>query len=52
MGSMISLTMTLSWIYSVCVIIQKIVYEKEKRLKEVSFKLHTLQAHGSHPANF
>jgi len=27
--------MTLAWIYSVCIIIKSIVYEKEQRLKEV-----------------
>ena len=33
--SLFSLLMTLAWVYSVCIIIKSIVYEKEKRLKEV-----------------
>ena len=33
---MLSLLLTLAWIYSVCVIIKNIVYEKEQRLKEVN----------------
>lgn len=35
LSSMMSLLMTLAWIYSVCIIIKNIVYEKELRLKEV-----------------
>ncbi|XP_039258702.2 phospholipid-transporting ATPase ABCA1-like isoform X1 [Styela clava] len=34
LSSMMSLLMTLAWIYSVCIIIKNIVYEKEERLKE------------------
>nr|CAB3219608.1 ATP-binding cassette sub-family A member 1-like [Phallusia mammillata] len=35
LSSLLSLIMTLAWIYSVCIIIKNIVYEKEQRLKEV-----------------
>jgi len=32
---LLSLLMTLAWVYSVCIIVKNIVYEKEQRLKEV-----------------
>uniref|UniRef100_H2YX25 ABC transporter domain-containing protein n=1 Tax=Ciona savignyi TaxID=51511 RepID=H2YX25_CIOSA len=35
LSALLSLLMTLAWIYSVCIIIKNIVYEKEQRLKEV-----------------
>nr|XP_026691296.1 ATP-binding cassette sub-family A member 1-like [Ciona intestinalis] len=35
LSGLLSLLMTLAWIYSVCIIIKNIVYEKEQRLKEV-----------------
>nr|CAB3219609.1 ATP-binding cassette sub-family A member 1-like [Phallusia mammillata] len=35
LSGLLSLIMTLAWIYSVCIIIKNIVYEKEQRLKEV-----------------
>ena len=40
LSSMMSLLMTLAWIYSVCIIIKNIVYEKEERLKEVLQKMN------------
>jgi len=33
----LSLLLTLAWTYSVCIIIKNIVYEKEQRLKEVTY---------------
>lgn len=30
------LCMAISWVYSVAMLVQNVVYEKEKRLKEVS----------------
>ncbi len=31
------LCLTISWVYSVAMLVQSIVYEKEQRLKEVGF---------------
>lgn len=36
----IPLCLTISWVYSVAMLVQRIVYEKEQRLKEVNILLY------------